>query len=156
MMSRGKPMKRTPFRAKMKRHPKAPKPLVEKATGRRLMPKDEAPIYDNKHLALVRAQPCIISGAIGVVAHHGRGLFLRTAGRRITDFAAFPLRSDLHDGYGHSLHKHGAEEAWWNYNGWPKERLFAWLRQFLLANYDRCHPGVVQAFAKMAVEEERC
>lgn len=127
-----------------------------KATGRRLVPKDEAPIYDDKHLALVRAQPCLVSGASGCVAHHARGMFLRTMGVRVTDFVAVPLLPTLHDGYGHSLHNHGSERSWWSYNGWPKERLFAWLRQFLLANYDRSHPGVVQAFAKMAAEEERC
>lgn len=150
-----KPRQRAMARSGAKDRPKAPKPLLAKATGRRLVPKDEAPIYDEKHLALVRAQPCIVSGVIGVVAHHARGLFLRTAGRRITDFLTVPLRPDLHDGYGHSLHRHGNEIEWWQYSGMPQAKVFDWIRTFLLEHYERSHPGVAQAFAKMAAEEAR-
>lgn len=130
-------------------------PLKTGKTGRRLTTKDEKPIYDDFHLALVREQPCIVSGAIGCVAHHIRGLLPRTMGVRVTDFLTVSLRPDLHDGYGHSLHRHGKEAEWWIYSGVPKANVFKWLRKFLLAHYPRTHPGVVQAFAKMAAEEAR-
>lgn len=54
-------MKRTPFkRRSIKPHPKAPKPLVPKALGHRLEPKEEARKEDPAHLAKIRAQPCLI------------------------------------------------------------------------------------------------
>lgn len=61
MMSRGKPLKRTPFRAKVKRHPKAPKPLVEKAVGRRLVPKETKPWRCEDHKARVVACGCLVA-----------------------------------------------------------------------------------------------
>lgn len=146
-------------RAKLKK--KGVNPMKVGSTGRRLAPKAEAPIESKEHWQLVNRQPCIISGHyMGgdpcCVGHHPRGLFNdRTMGKRITDFLLLPLRADLHDGYGHSLHKAGNEEAWWTYNGWPKEAVFKWLRKFLLKHYPKDHPGVVQAFAKMKAEEDR-
>jgi len=128
---------------------------LKKNTGRRLVPKDDGPIYSEAHLKLVREQPCIVSGVEGCVAHHIRGLLPRTMGVRVTDFLTVSLRPDLHDGYGHSLHRHGNEAEWWSYSGLPKAKVFEWLRKFLRAHYPRSHPGVVQAFAKMAAEEER-
>ena len=149
-------MKRTGFkpraqtlsqRAKLKKV-RAVNPLKAGKTGARLVPKDEAPIYSDKHLDLV-------SGAVGVVAHHARGLLPRTMGKRITDFLAVPLRPDLHDGFGHSLHRHGNEMEWWHYTGVPQAKVFAWIRHFLLEHYAIDHPGVVQAFVKMDEEEAK-
>lgn len=132
---------------------------IPKRLGKRLFPKDEEPIVDEEHRQLVGQQPCIVSryggGERYCVAHHPRGLFLRTGGKRISDFLCVPLRPDLHDGYGHSLHKAGNEEAWWLYNGLTKERIFTWLRAFLMTHYGPKHPGVRQALAKMEAEEDR-
>lgn len=160
-------MKRTAFRprqqtlsqrAKLKKM-RVTNPLKKGQTGARLVPKDEEPIVDDAHRELVGRQPCIVSGYGGgerfCVVHHPRGLFLRTGGKRISDFLCVPLRDDLHDGYGHSLHKAGDEAAWWTYNYWPKDAVFVWLRRFLLDHYPIDHPGVVQAFVKMDQEENR-
>lgn len=158
-------MKRTGFnprqqtlsqRAALKKVRK-PNPMKAGSLGARLVPKDEDPIFDKDHLALVREQPCIVRQLPGCIAHHPRGLFSnRTMGRRITDFLALPLAPDLHDGYGHSLHRHGNEEVWWNYSALlTKADIFKWLRKFLLDHYPIDHPGVVQAFVKMDQEESR-
>jgi len=55
-------MRRSGFKPRglLKPHPKAPKPLVPKNLGLRLEPKDEARKENPAHLALIRAQPCLI------------------------------------------------------------------------------------------------
>lgn len=158
MMNR-KPMRRTgPIRSKPKAK-RVANPLKAGTTGKRLQPKDEEPIIDAAHRDLVGRQPCIVSGYGGgerfCVCHHPRGLFLRTGGKRISDFLCTPLRADLHDGHGHSLHRHGDEAVWWQYAGVPKADVFRWIRRFLLDHYPIDHPGVVQAFVKMDQEESR-
>lgn len=147
MMQR-KPMNRA-------RKPKAPRPapLVGKNLGKMLV--DKGPVYSEAHLELVRAQQCMVTRSHGVVAHHARELFPRTAGKRITDFAALPLRPDMHDGHDHSLHKAGGTAAWWLQNGYTRTQIFTWIRTFLRRHYPNGHPGVTQAFEMMAAEEAK-
>lgn len=135
---------------------------IPKRLGRRLVPKDEEPIRSKAHLDLVRRQACIISGyneGSGrpyCVAHHPRELFPRTGGKRICDFLCVSLRPDLHDGYGHSLHKYGNGLVWWEqYQMIPRATIFHWIREFLLENYSPKHPGVLQALSKITLEESR-
>ncbi len=114
----------------------------------------KGPVYCEKHLALVRAQQCLITQSHGCVAHHPRELFPRSGGKRITDFLAVPLRPDQHDGYDWSLHKSG-KASWWNRTGLHDRGVFSWLKGFLRRHYPSGHPGVTQALEMIAAEEAK-
>lgn len=118
----------------------------------------KGPIMSETHLNRIRAMECIVTGAVRsydhsthrisrVVAHHPRGLFPRTMGKRITDFLAVPLLSEEHDDYPGSLHKHGDEADWWKLK---RRDPLLWLQAALPAMYPGGHPGVTQALAAIA------
>lgn len=149
-------MKRTsPLRAKPKVR-RVANPMKAGALGESAARK--GPIYSKDHLDLVRAQQCLVTRSHGCVAHHAREFFPRTAGKRITDFCALPLRPDVHDGEDYSLHKTGqksGEPAWWAKNGYTADRVFQWLRVFFSRHYPAGHPGVAQALEMIAAEERK-
>ncbi len=133
-----------------------PATLVPKALGVSRDPR--GPVYCEKHLALVRAQQCLITQAHGCVAHHARELVPRTGGKRVTDFLAVPLRPDMHDGENYSLHKTGQKSGnplWWDRHGLGRDGVFRWLKGFFRRHYPNGHPGVTQALEIMATEEAK-
>jgi len=129
-----------------------PKNLVPKALGVSQDPK--GPVYCEKHLALVRAQKCLVTGDLGCVAHHARELVVRSGGKRVTDFLAVPLRPDWHDGENYSLHKTN-NARWWDKNYTGRAGVFRWLKGFFLRHYPHGHPGVTQALEMIATEEAK-
>lgn len=129
-----------------------PKPIVPKRLGVSQDPK--GPVYCEKHLALVRAQQCIVTRAHGCVAHHARELVLRSGGKRVTDFLAIPLRLDMHDGENYSLHKTNSA-VWWDKHSIGRAGVFRWLKLFFRQHYPNGHPGVTQALEMIAAEEAK-
>lgn len=113
----------------------------------------KGPARSNAHLDLVRSQQCLVTRSyMGVVAHHPRELLpeLKTAGRRVSDFLAVPLREDAHAGYPHSLHT--MNSAQW----WRERRInpFPWLKIFLIRHYDpAANPDVAKALEIIANRE---
>lgn len=128
------------------------KNTVPKRLGVSQAPK--GPVYCEKHLALVRAQQCLITQAHGCVAHHAREIVLRTGGKRVTDFLAVPLRPDMHDGHNYSLHKTNSA-AWWDKHSIGRAGVFRWLKLFFRRHYPNGHPGVTQALEMIAAEEAK-
>lgn len=114
----------------------------------------KGPVYCEKHLALVRAQQCLVTRSHGCISHHARELFLRSGGKRITDFLAIPLRPDMHDGENYSLHKTNSA-AWWDKHHIGRPGVFRWLKLFFRRYYPNGHPGVTQALEMIAAEEAK-
>lgn len=90
---RGKPW---PDRHEVQRKARVKPSLVPKALGKRLAPKDEAPIRDNKHLGRVAGERCLICGLPHPHAHHLREAFPRTMGVRVGDNWTVPLCATHH------------------------------------------------------------
>ncbi len=138
-----------------------PKKKKRRDSGTRSKVK-KGPIMSEAHLDRIRAMECIVTGAVVsrsddgrmsfVIAHHLRGLFLRTMGKRITDFLVVPLLSEEHDDYPGSLHKHGDEADWWKLK---RRDPLAWLQKTLPAMYPEGHPGVTQALAAIEALQPR-
>lgn len=122
------PLKRSPFRRSAPK-PKRPGTLVPKTLGRSAV--DKGPIRSKRHLALVRGQPCLVCGILGVHAHHVR-IGLRTMGVRQDDTRAVPLCPTHHD----ELHRGNEDAFWLRYGIAP----LAWCERFLReqARPDRC------------------
>lgn len=96
-----------------------PEPLVAKAGGRRL--DDKGPTRNNAWLARIRSLPCLCC-AHGqqrhpTQAHHTKGLFPRTFGRKISDLLCLQLCEWHHTLGPDALHRTGDELAWWRRMG---------------------------------------
>lgn len=92
-----------------------PEPLVLKAQTRRL--DDKGPDRNAAWLARIRGLPCLAC-AHGrqqhpTRAHHPKGLFPRTIGRRISDLLCLPLCDWHHTDGPAALHRTGDELRWW-------------------------------------------
>ncbi|MDP3740342.1 MAG: hypothetical protein Q8R02_23345 [Hyphomonadaceae bacterium] len=96
-----------------------PPSLVPKSTGRSL--EDKGPARCADWLARIRGLPCLCC-AHGrqqhpTRAHHPKGLFPRTMGKRVSDLLCMPL-CDWHHTLGpQALHQTGDEAAWWRSMG---------------------------------------
>lgn len=92
-----------------------PEPLVSKASTRRQ--DDKGPDRNAAWLARIRSLPCAVCPHGGQTtptrAHHARGLFPRTMGRRISDLLCLPLCDWHHTDGPVALHTYGDELAWW-------------------------------------------
>lgn len=106
MLSRGKPWHR-------------PEPLVAKAQTRSLV--DKGPARSADWLARIRSLPCLCcpdgKQTSPTRAHHPRGLFPRTMGRRIADLLCLQLCDDHHTVGPDALHRTGDELGWWRRMG---------------------------------------
>lgn len=96
-----------------------PEPLVPRAQTRRL--DDKGPTRSTDWLAQVRQRPCLVC-AFGqqtspTRAHHPKGLFPRTMGRRISDLLCLPLCDHDHTDGPDALHRGGDELGWWRSRG---------------------------------------
>lgn len=92
-----------------------PEPLVAKPSTRRL--DDKGPDRNAAWLARIRGLPCLAC-AHGrqqhpTRAHHPKGLFPRTIGRRISDLLCLPLCDWHHTDGPAALHRTGDELRWW-------------------------------------------
>jgi len=110
---------------------------IPKATGRRIDGGKFAYRRSKEHIALVKAQHCLVSRRLGaqyVAAHHPDELFpdlLRQQGK-ISDFLCVPLAHELHDpGYPGSLHKSNSASWWAKHHVRPLD----WLLRFLMRHY---------------------
>ena len=96
-----------------------PEPLVAKPQTRSL--DEKGPARSQAHLALVRSMPCLCCphGAqrSPTRAHHPKGLFPRTMGKRITDLLCLPLCDWHHTEGPDALHRTGDELGWWRRMG---------------------------------------
>lgn len=92
-----------------------PEPLVAKAQTRRL--DDKGPDRNSAWLARLRSRPCVVCPHGGQTtptrAHHPKGLFPRTMGKRISDLLCLPLCDWHHTDGPVALHCYGDELAWW-------------------------------------------
>lgn len=96
-----------------------PAPLVAKHSGRRL--DDKGPARSAAWLGNIRARACLCCPhgrqTTPTRAHHPKGLFPRTMGRRVSDLLCLPLCDQHHtDGPG-ALHSTGNELRWWRSMG---------------------------------------
>lgn len=96
-----------------------PELLMPKAQTRRL--DDKGPDRNAAWLARIRSLPCLCCPhgrqQHPTRAHHPKGLFPRTIGRRISDLLCLPL-CDWHHTLGpQALHRTGDELAWWRNMG---------------------------------------
>jgi hypothetical protein len=94
-------------------------PLVPKAQTRRLG--DKGPVRDGRHLAHVRSLLCLCCAhgrqTTPTRAHHPKGLFPRTIGKRVSDLLCLPLCDDHHTVGPDALHRGGDELGWWRRHG---------------------------------------
>jgi len=108
-----------------------------------------------EHMALVAAQPCIVSRAFGVVVHHPQECFplLTAQARKIPDWLCVPLAHSLHDpATPGSLH-HMNSDCWWVEHNVD---VYRWLRGFLRRHYPNPGEGVQFALAAIdAIEANR-
>lgn len=96
-----------------------PHPLIAKAQTRMLV--DKGPARNTAWLARIRGLPCLCCPhgrqTTPTRAHHTKGLFPRTMGKRISDLLCLPLCDQHHtDGPG-ALHSTGDELQWWRSMG---------------------------------------
>lgn len=96
-----------------------PEPLVAKPQTRSADPR--GPTRSSDWLARVRQRPCLVCahGQQGhpTEAHHTKGLFPRTPGKRISDLLCLPLCIWHHTISGDALHRTGDELGWWRVHG---------------------------------------
>lgn len=87
-------------------------------TGRR---DDKGPARSTDWLARVRSMPCLCCPhgrqTTPTRAHHPRGLFPRTMGKRISDLLCLPLCDHHHTDGADALHRTGDEAHWWRAHG---------------------------------------
>ena len=102
-----------------KKHWERPAPLVPKPQTR--MGFDKGPARSTAWLAHVRTLPCMCCPhgrqQSPTRAHHTKGLFPRTMGRRISDLLTLPLCDGHHTDGPDALHREGDELAWWRRHG---------------------------------------
>lgn len=98
---------------------KKPPPLVPKVLGESVV--DKGPARDSAFLARIRGLPCLIcvpgQQTAPTEAHHPKGLFPRTMGKRISDHTCCPLCRWHHQDGPDALHKTGDEAGWWERMG---------------------------------------
>lgn len=152
-------MKRTGFaprqqtlsqRAKLKKV-RAVNPLKAGQLGERLDDK-LAHWRSKEHMALVAAQPCIVTRQFGVVVHHAQECFplLTAQARKIPDWLCVPMVNSLHDPATPGSVHHMNSARWWaehNIN------VYAWLRGFLRRHYPNPVEGVQFALDAIAEAE---
>lgn len=96
-----------------------PTPLVPKVTGERL--DEKGPARSSDWLSRVRSLPCICCPhgrqTTPTRAHHPKGLFPRTAGKRISDLLCLQLCDKHHTDGPDALHRTGDEIGWWRRHG---------------------------------------
>lgn len=96
-----------------------PDNLVPKAQTRRQ--DDKGPSRSAGHLALIRSLGCLCcphgcqQGPTR--AHHPKGLFPRTIGKRVSDLLCMPLCDHHHTVGSGALHRTGDEPRWWKAQG---------------------------------------
>lgn len=139
--------------------PARPAPLVPKNLGLRLEPKD-AHMHGARHIELVKAQNCIVSGILGrqyVAHHHPDELYphLISAGLKISDYLSVPLAHTLHQDHEGSLHVVGATPQWWISTGCHPHRVYLWTRHFLRRHYPEDHAGAAYAIEQIRIVMER-
>lgn len=96
-----------------------PEPLIAKPQTRSAF--DKGPARSTDWLTRIRSKPCLCcphgSQQGPTRAHHPKGLFPRTIGRRISDLLCLQL-CDWHHTIGPAaLHRTGDEAAWWRSQG---------------------------------------
>jgi hypothetical protein len=96
-----------------------PAPFVPKPQTRRL--DDKGPSRNSAWLAHIRSLPCLCCAHGGqrhpTEAHHPKGLFPRTIGKRISDLLALQLCQWHHTLAPDALHRTGDEQRWWRSKG---------------------------------------
>ena len=96
-----------------------PTDLVPRAQTRRL--DDTGPTRSAAWLAAIRARPCLCCPhdrqTTPTRAHHPKGLFPRTMGRRVSDLLCLPLCDWHHTDGPDALHRDGNEARWWRAHG---------------------------------------
>lgn len=106
MLARKKPWKR-------------PAPFVPKESGARR--DDKGPARSADWLARIRSLPCLCcphsQQTTPTRAHHPKGLFPRTMGRRVSDLLCLPLCDEHHTDGPDALHRSGDEMRWWRARG---------------------------------------
>jgi hypothetical protein len=92
-----------------------PASLVPKPHTRRL--DDKGPARNSVWLARIRSLPCLCCPhgrqSHPTEAHHPKGLFPRTIGKRISDLLCLPLCQWHHTMAPDALHRTGDELRWW-------------------------------------------
>ena len=92
-----------------------PEPLVPKPQTRSL--EDRGPARNAAWLTHIRSLPCLICfngrQQHPTRAHHPKGLFPRTMGRRVSDLFCLPLCDSHHTTGPDALHNTGDELGWW-------------------------------------------
>lgn len=135
----------------MKKARRAPNPLKVGQLGERVTEK-LAHWRSKEHMALVAAQPCIVTRSYGVVVHHPQECFplLTAQARKIPDWLCVPLVHNLHDpATPGSLH-HMNSYRWWIERD---VNVYAWLRGFLRLHYPVPSEGVQFALEVIAQAE---
>jgi len=96
-----------------------PESFIPKATTRRL--DDKGPTRNAAWLVHIRSRPCLccFNGhqQHPTEAHHPKGLFPRTTGKRISDLLCLPLCQWHHTIAPDALHRTGDEARWWRSQG---------------------------------------
>lgn len=96
-----------------------PPSLVPKTSGVRL--DDKGPTRSPGWLARIRGLPCLCCPhgrqTTPTRAHHPKGLFPRTMGRRVSDLLCLPLCDEHHTDGPDALHRGGDELRWWRSRG---------------------------------------
>lgn len=128
-----------------------PEPLVPKAQTRSTV--DKGPDRNSAWLAHIRGLPCLCcphgrqTGPSR--AHHTRGLFPRTMGKRISDLLCLQLCDWHHTAGPGALHKTGDEITWWRSMGVDPFGV-------LLSNLAGCRdPNKDEAVAFVKIHRER-
>lgn len=96
-----------------------PEPLVAKAQTRSADPR--GPTRNGWWMAIVRSKPCLICAhgqqTHPTEAHHPKGLFPRTTGKRISDLLVLQLCQHHHTMGQDALHRTLDEIGWWKRMG---------------------------------------
>lgn len=96
-----------------------PEPLVAKAQTRRQ--DDKGPDRNSAWLARIRGLPCLCCPhgrqTTPTRAHHPKGLFPRTMGKRVSDLLCLQLCDHHHTNGPGALHSTGDEARWWRAHG---------------------------------------
>lgn len=96
-----------------------PAPLVPKLVGASAI--DKGPARSAAWLARIRSLPCLCcphgKQTTPTQAHHPKGLFPRTIGKRISDLLCLQLCDKHHTIGPGALHQTGDELGWWRAHG---------------------------------------
>lgn len=128
-----------------------PEPLVAKPWTRRL--DDKGPARSESWKAVIRTKPCLCcphgQQRHPTEAHHPKGLFPRTMGKRISDLTSLQLCQWHHTLGPGALHSTGDELAWWRSMGVDPYGV-------ILSNLAGCRdPSKDEAVAFVKIHRER-